>query len=157
MTALPEHRRTTTITLEVDEDTAALFAKAASDREIPVEELVVGATEWLISDDEMHAREPFTPEQIAEIEEGFAQIERGEGIPHEEVFAKLREKYPDATGREIMERALHSYSELLSYAADMPILHEDADALVAEGAAAMERGDEAPQEEVFARWRANYG
>lgn len=157
MTALPEERRTTTITLEVDEDTAALFAKAASERQMPIEELVVGATEWLISDDEMSAREPFTPEQIAEIEEGIAQIERGETISNEEVFAKLREKYPDATGREIMERALESYSELLSYIADMPMLHADADALVAEGMAAMERGDEAPQEEVFARWRAKYG
>ncbi len=40
---------------------------------------------------------------------------------------------------------------------DVPILPEDADALVAEGIAAMERGDVIDQEELFARWRAKYG
>lgn len=37
------------------------------------------------------------------------------------------------------------------------LLEEDADARVAEGLAAMECGDEAPQEEVFVRWQAKYG
>ena len=40
---------------------------------------------------------------------------------------------------------------------DLPILSEDADLLVAEGIAAMERGDEIDQEQLFAAWRAKYG
>jgi hypothetical protein len=40
---------------------------------------------------------------------------------------------------------------------DVPALYDDADVCVAEGLAAMERGDEAPQDEVFARWRTKYG
>jgi hypothetical protein len=39
----------------------------------------------------------------------------------------------------------------------LPIEPEDADALVAEGIAAMKRGDEVDQDELFARWRAKYG
>ena len=33
----------------------------------------------------------------------------------------------------------------------------EADRLVAEGLAAMECGDECPQDELFARWQAKYG
>jgi hypothetical protein len=39
---------------------------------------------------------------------------------------------------------------------DMPLVTEDADRRVAEGMAAMERGDEIDQEELFAKWRAKY-
>jgi len=44
-----------------------------------------------------------------------------------------------------------------SLAAELPIMRENADQLVAEGIAAMERGDEIDQEELFAHWRAKYG
>lgn len=36
---------------------------------------------------------PYSTEEIAAIEAGLAEAERGELIPHEEVFAELREKY----------------------------------------------------------------
>jgi hypothetical protein len=39
----------------------------------------------------------------------------------------------------------------------LPIEPEDADALVAEGIAAMDRGDEIDQDELFARSQAKYG
>jgi hypothetical protein len=39
---------------------------------------------------------------------------------------------------------------------DPPILPEAPDLLVAEGVAAMERGDEIDQEELFAKWRVKY-
>ena len=41
-------------------------------------------------------------------------------------------------------------------ALDVPASNEDADARVAEGLAAMDRGDEIDQEELFASWRARY-
>ena len=40
---------------------------------------------------------------------------------------------------------------------DLPLILEDADLLVAEGMAAMERGDEIDQDELFANWRKKYG
>lgn len=39
---------------------------------------------------------------------------------------------------------------------DMPRVPDDADRMVAEGIAAMKRGDEIDQEELFAQWRAKY-
>lgn len=39
---------------------------------------------------------------------------------------------------------------------DLPIIEEDADQLVAEGIAAMERGDEIDQDDLFAKWRLKY-
>lgn len=40
---------------------------------------------------------------------------------------------------------------------NLPLVPEDADRLVAEGIAAMERGEVIDQEELFAKWRAKYG
>lgn len=144
-------------TVQIDEDLEQTLAAHAAERNVSVEEFILSASQWLIAEDEMYGRETFTPEQIAQIEEELAEAERGETIPHEDVMARLREKFPEQTGRQIIERALESYSDFLSYAADMPALDEDADARVAEGLAAMDRGDETPQDEVFARWRAKYG
>ena len=144
-------------TVQIDEALEKTLAAHAAERNISVEEFMLSASEWLIAEDEMYDREPFTPEQVAQIEKGLAEAERGETFSSEEVMARLREKFPEETGRQIIERALESYSEFLGYVADMPALHEDADARVAEGLAAMERGDETPQHEVFARWRAKYG
>jgi len=42
-------------------------------------------------------------------------------------------------------------------AEDLPLVPEDADRLVAEGIAAMERGEVIDQQELFAKWRAKYG
>lgn len=154
MSALPKTRA---ITIEVDDDLAARFQRAAEDRGIPMSELIIGFADWTLQEQESFTAEPFTLEQIAQIEVSLAQIERGETFSSEEVFARLKERFPDETGQEIIERALESYSELLTYAADMPGLHEDWDELVAKGLAAAERGDETDQHEVFARWRTKYG
>jgi len=40
---------------------------------------------------------------------------------------------------------------------DLPLMFEDADRLVAQGIADMERGNESDQEELFARRQAKYG
>ncbi|PXA85969.1 hypothetical protein DMC25_12780 [Caulobacter sp. D4A] len=144
-------------TVQIDEAFEQTLVAHAAERDLSVEDFLLSASQWLIAEDEMYAREPFTPEQIAQIEEGLAEADRGETFSSEEVMAQIREKFPEATGRQIIERALESYSEFLNLAADLPALDEDADTRVAEGLAAMERGDETPQDEVFARWRAKYG
>lgn len=155
MSALPKPQ--THLIIEVEDGIAQRFKDAADERGISLSELMVGFTEWELSEQDFGAQEPFTPEQIAQIEVGIAQIERGETMPHEEVFARLKERFPDQTGREIIEAALASYAELLSYVADLPILHEDADELMAKGIADMEAGRERDQAEVFADWRMKYG
>jgi predicted transcriptional regulator len=147
----------TAFTIELDEATARSFEAAAAERDLPVEELIIGMAAWSLAEQEFMARGPFTPEQLAEIEQGLDEADRGETFGHEEVMAMLRERYPNDTARQIIERALESYGELLSYAADMPDLHEDWDAQVAKGLAAMDQGDETPQDQVFARWRTKYG
>ncbi len=147
----------TTFTIELDEATARSFEAAAAERDLPVEELIVGMAAWSLAEQEFMSRGPFTPEQLTQIEEGLDEADRGEAFSHEAVMAKLQERYPDDTARQIIERALESYGELLSYAADMPDLHEDWDVQVAKGLAAMDQGDETPQDQVFARWRMKYG
>jgi len=156
MSALPKPH-TQHLTIEVEDDIAQRFKEAAKERGISLSELMVGFTEWELTQQDFATQDPFTPEQIAQIEVGIAQIERGETVPHEEVLARLKERFPDQTGREIIEAALASYAELLTYVADLPILNEDADELMAKGIAEMEAGRERDQAEVFADWRAKYG
>lgn len=156
MSALPKPQ-TQHLTIEVEDGIAQRFKAAANERGISLSELMVGFTEWELTQQDWAAQELYTPEQIAQMEVAIAQIERGETVPHEEVFARLKERFPDQTGREIIEAALASYAELLTYVADLPILNEDADALIAKGIADMEAGRERDQAEVFADWRAKYG
>lgn len=143
--------------LKVEDELAEGFVAAAAERELPVEDLIIGMAAWAVAEQEFMTRDPFTPEQVAQIEKGLAAAERGETFSNEEVMERLRERFPEETGRQIIERALESYGELMSYVADMPDLHEDWDAQVAKGLAAMERGDETSQDEVFARWRTKFG
>ena len=156
MSALPRPQ-TQHLTIEVEDNIAQRFKEAANERGVSLSELMVGFTEWELTQQDWAAQEPYTPEQIAQMEVAIAQIERGETVPHEDVFARLKERFPDQTGREIIEAALASYAELLTYVADLPILNEDADALMAKGIADMEAGRERKQAEVFADWRAKYG
>lgn len=156
MSALPKPQ-IQHLTIEVEDDIAQRFKDAANERGISLSELMVGFTDWELTQQDFAAQEPFTPEQIAQIEVGIAQIERGETVPQEEVFARLKERFPDQTGREIIEEAIKSYAELSSYAVDMLMVEEDAEALMAAGIADMECGNETDQEEVFAHWKAKYG
>ena len=113
--------------------------------------------EWTLAEQKLSARDPLTPEQIAELQKELAEAEQGEFRSHNEVMADLRKRFPAQTGRQIMESALESYRELLAYEADMPAFHEDWDTQVQKGLAAMQQGEETPQGEVFARWRSRYG
>ncbi|AQR61772.1 hypothetical protein BZG35_08975 [Brevundimonas sp. LM2] len=156
MSALPQPQ-TEHLTIEVDHNLAQRFRTAANERGISLSDLMVGFTEWELSQQDSMTAEPFTPEQVAQIEESLAQIERGETFSNEEVFDKLKERYPDQTGRQIIEAAIKAYAELSNYAVDMFVVEEDAKALMAAGIADMESGNEINQEEVFAHWQTRYG
>lgn len=156
MSALPKPQ-TDHLTIEVEHDLAQRFRDAANERGISLSELMVGFTQWELTQQDSMTAEPFTPEQVAQIEESLAQIERGETVSNEEVFARLKERYPDQTGRQIIEAAIESYAELSSYAVDMVMVEDDAEALMAAGIADMESGNETDQEEVFAHWQTKYG
>jgi len=74
-----------TITIELDDDQASELEAVARRMRLTPEELVSLALDQLT-----HEPKPYTPEQIAQIEEGLAQIARGETVPHEEVVRKAR-------------------------------------------------------------------
>jgi hypothetical protein len=46
---------------------------------------LLGRIEW----DEPAERVPLTPEQIESVRRGLAQLDRGEGIPHEEAMRRI--------------------------------------------------------------------
>jgi len=79
-----------TMTIELDEDVAAGLAKAASLRGARVEEIAAGAIALFVAEE---AAPPFvwTAEDRAAIDEGFAQVERGEFFTQEEVEAEMSE------------------------------------------------------------------
>jgi predicted transcriptional regulator len=156
MSALSQPQ-TERLTIEIEHELAQRFRDAANERGISLSELMVGFTEWELTQQDSMTAEPFTPEQVAQIEESLAQIERGETVSNEEVFAQLKQRYPDQTGRQIIEAAIESYAELSSYAVDMVMVEDDAEALMAAGIADMEGGNETDQEEVFAHWQTRYG
>ena len=58
-----------------------------------VEEHMAGAIEWYCRENDMGGTSYASPEEMEAVREGLAQLDRGEGIPHEEVMARLKAKY----------------------------------------------------------------
>jgi predicted transcriptional regulator len=81
----------TTFTVELDADTADALSKVANERSIPTESLIAAAAEWWLVD--QAAEGDWSAEDIVAIEEGIAQLDRGESISHEEVMTAMRAKY----------------------------------------------------------------
>lgn len=82
----------TTITVEVNESTAEALAKAANLRRTSIPELLVDAADWF-AEEVREDYDAWSTEDVAAIEEGMAQLRRGEGIPHERVIAQIRAKF----------------------------------------------------------------
>jgi predicted transcriptional regulator len=76
------------ITIELDDFHAAELEALAAQLETTPGQVVA-----LALDQFGHEPQDYTPEQIAMIEEGLAQIARGEVVAHEELFARLDKKY----------------------------------------------------------------
>lgn len=81
----------TSFTFELEPESAEKLARAAEERGTSTQELMACVTEQFLAEDEV--KYEFTPEDIEAIEEGVAQLRRGEGIPHEQVVAEMRAKY----------------------------------------------------------------
>ena len=84
-----------TMTIELDDDVAEGLAKAASLRGARAEVIAAGAIAMFVAEE---ASAPFiwTDEDLAAIEEGRAQIARGEGFTQEEVEAEMAELLRDS-------------------------------------------------------------
>ena len=82
----------TTITIEVGEGTAETLAQAAAARRTTVPELVAQVTEFFVAE-EQAPFDDWTLEDIGAIEEGIAQLRRGEKVPQDVVMARLAAKY----------------------------------------------------------------
>ena len=85
------------VTVELEDHVADKLSGLADVRGVSVEYLVAAGAEELADDlhegDELAANHQWSREDIAAIEEGLAQIERGETIPHEQVMAEIKAKY----------------------------------------------------------------
>jgi predicted transcriptional regulator len=80
--------------IELDEAEAAHLQALANRTGLSTKAVVREALEHYSSAlDQAEEAPPYSAEEIAAIEEGLAAIERGDVISHEQVFAKLRDKY----------------------------------------------------------------
>jgi predicted transcriptional regulator len=81
----------TAFTVQLDQATSEALAKAAAERSTKAEDLIAGATEHFLAEQSVDPQ--WSAEDIAAVDEGLAQLDRGEGVPHEQVKAEMREKY----------------------------------------------------------------
>jgi predicted transcriptional regulator len=79
-----------TITIELDKERLARLKAWAKEAGVPAEELASSLLEQQLHEE---AADDFTPDQRVAIEAGLAAIERGDVVPHDEVFAKLEARY----------------------------------------------------------------
>ena len=86
-----------TFTVELDDEVVTKLSGLASVRGVSVEYLVAAGAEVIADDlqqgDELMQDHEWSTEDVAAIEEGLAQIERGETVPHEQVMAEIKAKY----------------------------------------------------------------
>ena len=74
------------VTIEMDETVKADLDEWARNRGVPVGTVLAEAVSLYVADQR---------EMQAAIEEGLASLERGEGVPHEEVVSWLRQRRQD--------------------------------------------------------------
>ena len=91
MTALPK-AAALTYAVEVEADVAAKLRGVAEERGTSVEDLIASvAHEYAVLGQSTY--DDWSAEDIAAIEKGIAQLKRGEGVPHEEVMARIKAKH----------------------------------------------------------------
>ena len=82
------------LTIELDDKHAALLEALTAQMQEKTGPVIAAALEVLAETALIGADQPpFTPEQIAAIEEGLVAIERGDVVSHETVFADMRAKF----------------------------------------------------------------
>jgi predicted transcriptional regulator len=78
-----------TLTITISDETAEALEQATADGKHTVEQVASHVVESAYTADWGDLDE----EDIAAIEEGLADLERGDVVPHEEVVAGVRKKY----------------------------------------------------------------
>lgn len=82
------------VTVPLSEELEARLRAIAERQGRSVAELLAAIAEALAANDDgamdTEPHRPFTAEETADIEEGIAQLDRGEGIPHDKAMALLR-------------------------------------------------------------------
>jgi predicted transcriptional regulator len=83
-----------TVTIELEEKHADIL-KALSNQAGVAPGEVVGSALELLADAALFSEDqpPLSPQQIAAIEEGLAAADRGDLVPHEDVFEEIRKKF----------------------------------------------------------------
>ena len=80
------------LTVEVGEYTAERLAKVALSRQMKVSDLAAEALDlFIIMEDQPEHPHDWSAEDLAVIQEGIAQLDRGEGISQEEVEREIDE------------------------------------------------------------------
>ena len=83
----------TSLMVELQDDVTQALRESAEARRLPLEQVASEVIERFVRGEERpldHA--PWTAEDLAAIQEGMEQAERGETIPHEEVMASIRSR-----------------------------------------------------------------
>jgi predicted transcriptional regulator len=84
-----EHDPMTTITIELEPEFASRLQAEATARDISVSHLVGDWLDEWLEDEAAFDAMPLSPEEIAGIERGLADIEAGRVISHEQMLAEL--------------------------------------------------------------------
>ena len=86
-----------TFKVELEDDVVVRLSGLAEVRGVSVEYLVAASAEALAVElqqgDDLMSGHQWSVEDAASIEEGLAQLDRGEGIPHEQVVAEIKAKF----------------------------------------------------------------
>ena len=86
-----------TFEVELEDDVAVKLSSLAEVRGVSIEYLVAAGAEALAAElqegDDATLGHQWLAEDVAAIEEGLAQLDRGEGIPHEQVIAEIKAKF----------------------------------------------------------------
>jgi predicted transcriptional regulator len=77
------------LVVEIDAETEAALARSADERHVPIEQVAAEAIVLHTLSEPPAELPPWSAEDLAAIEEGFAQLDRGESFTQEEVDAKI--------------------------------------------------------------------
>jgi predicted transcriptional regulator len=91
--ALQHSSSSTVFSVELPAAVVEALRKIVAGTGQTVEEHLAGAIEWYCHENGMGETPSASPEEMEAVREGIAQLDRGEGIPHEEVMARLKAKY----------------------------------------------------------------
>ncbi len=82
-----------TISVPFQSDAADRLKRAAAEIGMPLEVFIASAAEQFVTDNEARLGDPLSPEQVAAIERGLADVTAGRTSSHAEVFEELKVRF----------------------------------------------------------------